>query len=153
VCSSTVHLCRGARRATGFSENGSNRRTGLKKTTAKVRSDPTISPKVRRNFEEMLAAAEAQDAKRWARAAVESDRRTCHIWTSCGHGPPLPGMPPRRPAAAPRRRGLSAIEFEDLHTEVYAWLAEDDARRDAFVEAEHRLSNAYLLVRTPRRGP
>jgi len=50
-------------------------------------------------------------------------------------------------------RGLSAIEFEDLHTEVYAWLAEDDARRDALVEAEHRLSNAYLLVRTPRRGP
>jgi type I restriction enzyme R subunit len=45
-------------------------------------------------------------------------------------------------------RELSPIAFEDLHTEVYAWLAEDDDRRDAFVQAEHRLFNAYLLVRT-----
>lgn len=45
-------------------------------------------------------------------------------------------------------RSLSPIEFEDLHTEVYAWLSEDDARRDAFVQAEHRLFNAWLLVRT-----
>jgi type I restriction enzyme R subunit len=45
-------------------------------------------------------------------------------------------------------RRLSPIEFEDLHTAAYAWLAEDDARRDAFVQAEHRLSNAFLLVRT-----
>lgn len=49
-------------------------------------------------------------------------------------------------------RGLSAIEFEDLHLEVYAWLAEDDARRDAFIQAEHRLFNAYLLVRTLEVG-
>lgn len=49
-------------------------------------------------------------------------------------------------------RGLSPIAFEDLHTEVYAWLAEDDARRDAFVQAEHRLFNAYLLVRTLDAG-
>lgn len=45
-------------------------------------------------------------------------------------------------------RGLSPVAFEDFHMEVYAWLAEEDTRRDAFVEAEHRLSNAYLLVRT-----
>jgi len=54
----------------------------LKKTTEKVRSDPSISPKVRRNFDEMLAAAEAHDVERWAHAAVESDRHTCHLWTS-----------------------------------------------------------------------
>ncbi len=45
-------------------------------------------------------------------------------------------------------RGLSPVEFEDLHSEVYAWLADDDARRDAYVQAEHRLTNAWLLVRT-----
>src|SRR6266566_3701940 len=54
----------------------------LEKTVAKVRSDPTISPKVRHNFEEMLAAAQAHDVERWAHAAVESDRHTCHLWTS-----------------------------------------------------------------------
>ncbi len=54
----------------------------LKKNIEKVRSDPTISPKVRRNFEEMLAAAEAQDVERWAHASFESDRHTCHVWTS-----------------------------------------------------------------------
>lgn len=49
-------------------------------------------------------------------------------------------------------RALDPIAFEDLHTEVYAWLGEDDSRRDAFVQAEHRLSNAYLLVRTLDAG-
>ena len=45
-------------------------------------------------------------------------------------------------------RGLSPIAFEDLHMEVYAWLAEDDTRRDAFLQAELRLFNAYLLVKS-----
>lgn len=45
-------------------------------------------------------------------------------------------------------RTLSPIAFEDFHTEVYAWLAEDDARRDVFLQAELRLFNAYLLVKT-----
>jgi len=54
----------------------------LQDTIPKARSDPSISPKVRRNFEEMLAAAEAHDVERWAHAAVEPDRHTCHLWTS-----------------------------------------------------------------------
>ena len=45
-------------------------------------------------------------------------------------------------------RGLSPIAFEDLHMEVYAWLGEDDDRRDAFLQAELRLFNAYLLVKS-----
>ena len=44
----------------------------LKDTSAKVRADPTLGPKARRNFEDLLAA-ETQDLKRWAHAAVESD--------------------------------------------------------------------------------
>jgi type I restriction enzyme R subunit len=46
-----------------------------------------------------------------------------------------------------RWRGLSAVEFEDLHMGVYGWLAESDSRRDAFLKAELRLSHAYLLVK------
>src|SRR5262245_4954209 len=46
----------------------------LKETVAQVRADPTIGPKARRNFEDMLAAAEAQDVKRMVHASVESDR-------------------------------------------------------------------------------
>jgi type I restriction enzyme, R subunit len=44
-------------------------------------------------------------------------------------------------------RHLSPIEFEDLHMEVYGWLTEDDDRRDAFLEAELRLTKAFLLVK------
>ncbi|GMV39966.1 MAG: hypothetical protein AMXMBFR64_16820 [Myxococcales bacterium] len=49
-------------------------------------------------------------------------------------------------------RGLSAIAFEDLHMAVYAWLTEDDARRDAFLQAELRLSHSWLLVKTLPTG-
>ncbi len=49
-------------------------------------------------------------------------------------------------------RGLSPIAFEDLHMEVYAWLAEEDSRRDAFLQAELRLFNAYLLVKSLSTG-
>lgn len=45
-------------------------------------------------------------------------------------------------------RGLSPMEFEDLHMAVYAWLGEDDSRRDAFLQAELRLFNAYLLIKS-----
>ena len=45
-------------------------------------------------------------------------------------------------------RDLSPIEFEDLHTLAYAWLAEDDSRREAFLQAELRLSHTYLLVKS-----
>jgi type I restriction enzyme R subunit len=45
-------------------------------------------------------------------------------------------------------RGLSPIAFEDLHMDVYAWLAANDNRRDAFLQAELRLFNAYLLVKS-----
>ena len=44
-------------------------------------------------------------------------------------------------------RHLSAIQFEDLHMEVYGWLAADDNRRDAFLDGELRLSSAFLLVK------
>jgi len=55
---------------------------GLKKTAEQVRSDPSISPKMRRYFEDMLAAAEAHDVERWVHASTEADRHTCHLWTS-----------------------------------------------------------------------
>jgi hypothetical protein len=49
----------------------------LKDTIAKARSDPSISPKVRRNFEEMLAAAGAltpwSGAPRWVKNPPDDD--------------------------------------------------------------------------------
>ena len=44
-------------------------------------------------------------------------------------------------------RRLSPIAFEDLHMHVYGWLAQSDERRDAFLDAELRLSHAFLLVK------
>ncbi|HET7552344.1 MAG TPA: type I restriction endonuclease subunit R [Gemmatimonadaceae bacterium] len=44
-------------------------------------------------------------------------------------------------------RRLSRIELEDLYALVYGTLAADDERRDEFLEAEHRLTNAFLLVK------
>jgi hypothetical protein len=49
--------------------------------TAKVRADPNVGPKRRRILDEALAAAQAQDVKRWVHAVAERDRHTCHIWT------------------------------------------------------------------------
>jgi type I restriction enzyme R subunit len=43
-------------------------------------------------------------------------------------------------------RHLSAIEFEDLHQKAYVWLTEDDERSEVFLQAELRLTKAYLLV-------
>ena len=44
-------------------------------------------------------------------------------------------------------RGLSRIEIEDLYALVYGDLAGDDARREAFLQAEARVSTAFLLVK------
>jgi type I restriction enzyme R subunit len=43
-------------------------------------------------------------------------------------------------------RGLSEIELEDLFALVYGFLAADDDHRDEFLQAEARLSSAFLLV-------
>jgi type I restriction enzyme R subunit len=44
-------------------------------------------------------------------------------------------------------RRLSGIALEDLYALVYGTLATDDALRDAFLDAEHRVTNAFLLVK------
>ena len=44
-------------------------------------------------------------------------------------------------------RGLSAIALEDLYALVYGTLADTDERRDAFLQSELRLTNAFLLVK------
>lgn len=44
-------------------------------------------------------------------------------------------------------RKLSRIDLEDRYARVYGHLTEDEERRDAFLDAEHRLSKAYLLVK------
>lgn len=44
-------------------------------------------------------------------------------------------------------RKLSRIEFEDLHSLAYGYLAEDDDLRDEFLDAVLRLTNAFLLVK------
>jgi hypothetical protein len=54
----------------------------MKEHAGKIRADPNLGPKRRRYFEKMLAAAEAQDLRRWAHVSVEQDRHTCHIWSN-----------------------------------------------------------------------
>jgi type I restriction enzyme R subunit len=44
-------------------------------------------------------------------------------------------------------RRLSRIALEDLYALVYGTLIEDDERRDDFLDAEHRLTLAFLLVK------
>jgi type I restriction enzyme R subunit len=44
-------------------------------------------------------------------------------------------------------RGLPAIELEDLYALVYGSLADDDGRRNRFLQAEMRLSSVFLLVK------
>jgi type I restriction enzyme R subunit len=77
--------------------------------------------------------------------------------TGAGHrddgAAPIPGVPGGRPPSAAagsalrRWRHLSRIGLEDLYALVYAALAEDDGQRDRFIEAEGRLSTAFLLVK------
>lgn len=54
-------------------------------------------------------------------------------------------LPPGKDCAGWRQ--LDAVDFEDLHRDVYDWLTEDDDRREAFLQAEARLSPAFLLVK------
>jgi type I restriction enzyme R subunit len=54
-------------------------------------------------------------------------------------------LPPGHDYGAWRR--LSRIQLEDLYALVYGTLADDEERRDAFLDAEHRLTNAFLLVK------
>ncbi len=44
-------------------------------------------------------------------------------------------------------RRLSKIAFDDRHSLVYGYLTEYDERRDHYLQAEHQLSRAFLLVR------
>lgn len=54
-------------------------------------------------------------------------------------------LPPGPDYGAWRR--LSGIALEDLYALVYGTMADDDARRDAFLDAEQRLTHAFLLVK------
>lgn len=56
----------------------------------------------------------------------------------------IPGAQAER---VPRWRALSRIDLEDLYAFVYGYLTEDDARRDEFLQAEVRLTSAFLLVK------
>jgi type I restriction enzyme R subunit len=44
-------------------------------------------------------------------------------------------------------RAFSRIELEDLYSFVFGMMADDDDLRDAFLDAEARLSSAFLLVK------
>ena len=44
-------------------------------------------------------------------------------------------------------RRLSPADLEDRYALVFGHLTETDERRDAFLQAERRLSHAYFLVR------
>ena len=44
-------------------------------------------------------------------------------------------------------RALSRIDLEDLYALVYGHVMADETQRDAFLEAENRLSKAFLLVK------
>jgi type I restriction enzyme R subunit len=44
-------------------------------------------------------------------------------------------------------RGMAEIEVEDLYALVYGSLADDDALRNRFLQAEMRLSSVFLLVK------
>jgi len=51
-------------------------------------------------------------------------------------------------------RALGNIELEDLYALAFGWLTEDDKRKEAFLDAEFKLTSAFLLVRhlDPCRG-
>jgi type I restriction enzyme, R subunit len=44
-------------------------------------------------------------------------------------------------------RKLSHIDLEDRYAHIFGYLTEDDQLRDDYLQAEHRLSNSYLLVK------
>lgn len=43
-------------------------------------------------------------------------------------------------------RKLDSIEREDLYSAVYGWLGESEEKRDAFLDGELKLTNAFMLV-------
>ncbi|MGD9684465.1 MAG: type I restriction endonuclease subunit R [Candidatus Obscuribacterales bacterium] len=43
-------------------------------------------------------------------------------------------------------RSLDSIDREDLYSAVYGWLAESEEKRDAFLDGELKLTNAFMLV-------
>ncbi|MDI1445954.1 type I restriction endonuclease subunit R [Polyangium sp. 6x1] len=56
-------------------------------------------------------------------------------------------LPAAQAAQAPKWRTLSRIDLEDLYAFVYGYLAEEDERRDEYLQAELRLTTAFLLVK------
>jgi type I restriction enzyme R subunit len=56
-------------------------------------------------------------------------------------------LPEAQAVQAPKWRGLSRIELEDLYAFVYGFLAEEDERKDKYFEAELRLTTVFLLVK------
>jgi hypothetical protein len=56
-------------------------------------------------------------------------------------------LPKAQAARVPKWRALSRIDLEDLYAFVYGFLAEVDERRDEYLQAELRLTSAFLLVK------
>ncbi len=56
-------------------------------------------------------------------------------------------LPSAQAAQAPKWRSLSRIDLEDLYAFVYGFLAEMDEHRDKYLQAELRLTSAFLLVK------
>jgi type I restriction enzyme, R subunit len=56
-------------------------------------------------------------------------------------------LPNEQAKQAPHWRAMSRIDLEDLYAFVYGFLAEDDERREHFLDAELRLTSAFLLVK------
>jgi type I restriction enzyme R subunit len=56
-------------------------------------------------------------------------------------------LPDEQSTQAPKWRALSRIDLEDLYAFVYGYLAEEEDRRDEYLQAEMRLTAAFLLVK------
>ncbi|WP_158620009.1 type I restriction endonuclease subunit R [Corallococcus sicarius] len=56
-------------------------------------------------------------------------------------------LPEAQAAQAPKWRGLSRIDVEDLYAFAYGFLAEDEERKDDYLQTELRLTSAFLLVK------
>jgi type I restriction enzyme R subunit len=57
-------------------------------------------------------------------------------------------LPEAQAAQVPRWRSLSRIDLEDLYAFVYGCIDESDESKDDFLQAEVRLTSAFLLVKT-----
>jgi type I restriction enzyme R subunit len=56
-------------------------------------------------------------------------------------------LPRAQAVQVPKWRGLSRIDLEDLYAFVYGFLAEEDEGRDEYLQAELRVTSAFLLVK------